>query len=348
MTNKILIIENDNILRKSYEQFLKAQTNLLSVFAANNITDALNIVDQVEINLIIIGFQVPEMDGLNLVTHLGKYHPNIRIIVMTDGISQVFKASYKNLNAAIFFERMSDVHLLIKRIFAELNIRHGGRITSISLSSFLQMIEMEKKSCTLNIQTKNASGFLYVKKGKLISARYGAFTGGDAALEILSWKNVSIEIDYTPPVMGKEINAALMPLLLEALRLADEKQLNRPDLRKYERQTCMIAMDFEYQDRSNHGFLWDISLGGAYIETDQTISVGADLILGLASLDQKVKCKVNAKVIRKDSTGVGILFEELSHDQTEIIGTLILNQFNLLPDDSDLTVSPESENSAGD
>ncbi|NJL60126.1 MAG: DUF4388 domain-containing protein, partial [Desulfobacteraceae bacterium] len=40
---------------------------------------------------------------------------------------------------------------LIKAVVADLNIASEGRIQGISLPSFLQLINMEEKTCTLRI-----------------------------------------------------------------------------------------------------------------------------------------------------------------------------------------------------
>ena len=334
MMKNILIVENDKILRHSFEGFLKYRSGFFTVLTAKNSQDALNIIDQLNIDLLLFGFQVPEIDSYNLVTHLEKYHPNIRVIVMMDNASQLFKASFKCLNSTVFFEKTTDIHMLTRRIYDELKINYGGHILGFSLSAFLQMMEMEETSCTLFVRKKNTAGYLYIRNGKLISAKYDNSKGNDAALEILAWKNVSMEIDYISPGVEKDIDMPMMHLLLEARRLADEKQINRPEMRQHERQDCMFALDYELKGRNYHGFLWDISLGGAYIETDQSVPVGAEILLGLNAFNQQGFCRVNARIVRKDNSGIGINFEDLTQEQKEAIDALILNQFRLAVDDS--------------
>ena len=342
MKNTILIIENDNLLRKMFEGFLKSQIGFLNISSTRDTIDALNIIDQVDISLVVIGFRVSEMDALEFVTHLEKYHPKIRVIILTDGVSQIFRASFDSLKTPVFFEKMSDIQFLAKRICAELNMRHGGQVFNISLSSFLQMIEMEKKSCTLYVRSKSKSGNLHIRDGKLVSAKYDNMTGDNAAFEILSWKNVFIDIDYTVPVIDEEIMLPMIPLLLEALKLADEK-LDRPDLRKHKRRNCMIVMDYEINGRNHHGFLWDISFGGAFMETDHSLSVGAKLTLDLSVPAQSLSCPINAEVVRRNDRGVGICFEELTDDQKTVINALIATPFPLSSDEADASESSDNE-----
>jgi Domain of unknown function (DUF4388)/Protein of unknown function (DUF1566) len=104
----------------------------------------------------------------------------------------------------------------------------GGQIHGISLDSFLQMAQMEKTTCTLTIRAGNQIGYLYILKGTLIFAETGNITKTDAFYEIIGWDNVIIEIENTCPKKENEINQPLMSLLMDGLRLKDEKMAQAP------------------------------------------------------------------------------------------------------------------------
>jgi hypothetical protein len=99
----------------------------------------------------------------------------------------------------------------------------SGQIHGIGLPSFLQMAEMEQSSFTLRVTALDKVGQLHVGGGRLTGACTGAKSGPDAAYHIISWENASIEI--IPPVAytGEEINQPLMHILMESLKLKDEK-----------------------------------------------------------------------------------------------------------------------------
>ena len=48
-----------------------------------------------------------------------------------------------------------------------------GRIGGVSLASFLQMLEQERKTCTLVVESDEQSGRLYFDAGDLIDAECG-------------------------------------------------------------------------------------------------------------------------------------------------------------------------------
>lgn len=99
----------------------------------------------------------------------------------------------------------------------------GGQVQGISLDSFLQMVQMEKTTCTLRVLSDEDVGFIFIQKGVMISAEVGALSGADAAHEIISWENSVIEIENTCERTENEINQPLMNILMEGLRLRDER-----------------------------------------------------------------------------------------------------------------------------
>jgi c-di-GMP-binding flagellar brake protein YcgR len=99
----------------------------------------------------------------------------------------------------------------------------GGKLLGISVPSFLQMIELEQKCCTLRITYQGKTGYLYIKNGELIAAEANGLSKEKAAYEIISWDEPVIEVKDTLPAKEKEILQPLMAILVEAYRLRDEK-----------------------------------------------------------------------------------------------------------------------------
>ena len=97
-----------------------------------------------------------------------------------------------------------------------------GVVRGVSLTSFLQMAEMEASSCTLRVTSNGRVGLLYVREGKLLDAKTEALRDRQAAYRIVSWKNVEIEILPATEKTEDAINQPLMHVLMESLKLKDE------------------------------------------------------------------------------------------------------------------------------
>ena len=117
--------------------------------------------------------------------------------------------------------------LLNEKIFDELAAGEGGRIHGISLASFLQMGQLEKVTCSLEIKTAGGFGYLYLQEGVLCDAQTGNLSGKQAAYEVISWDNTDIELRDLGGKKKNEINQQLVEVLSEALRLRKNKK-NRP------------------------------------------------------------------------------------------------------------------------
>ncbi len=106
----------------------------------------------------------------------------------------------------------------------------SGHITGVTLSSFLQMIEMEQKTCTIKIFTKKNLGHIFFLNGALIDANTISLKHLDALYDILSWNDIVIEVEKSVLKQPNFINLPLMHILIEGAQHADESQrTNAPD-----------------------------------------------------------------------------------------------------------------------
>jgi hypothetical protein len=103
----------------------------------------------------------------------------------------------------------------------------GGKIQGVSLDSFLQIVQMDRITCTLKVISQEGFGFLYFVNGELFSAITGDILNVEAACRIISWEEAVIEIDNSCDKTQNDINQPLMNLLMEGMRLRDEAAKSR-------------------------------------------------------------------------------------------------------------------------
>lgn len=319
----ILVVDTDTIMLHTFVGLLKSQSNFLQILSAANVQAGLETLAGQEVHLVITGMHMSEMDTFELLSLLGVKYPQIRVIVMTNNSSSMFRTKIKQMPSAVHFDQALDISMLTKRIFTELQIDYGGQIRGITLSSFLQMVELESRSCALQITAKGKLGTIYIVDGKPAAAKMGLLVGKSAALHILTWENVLIDIDYAVGAITREINTPLMNLLLESGRIVDEKQSQRPNLRRFSRYDCLVGVDYDISDWTYQCHMRDISEGGAYIETEQPVKVGQRLIMSLSSPVLERTCSINGLVVRRDPKGIGVRFEDLTLKQKQVIRSLM-------------------------
>lgn len=92
----------------------------------------------------------------------------------------------------------------------------------VSLPSFLQMLEQERKSCTLVVTSEGRKGSFYFEGGVLIDAVYEDKMGLDAAHSILLWSNPGFIVGI-PEDRMRRIELPLAHILLDSAKRMDEE-----------------------------------------------------------------------------------------------------------------------------
>ncbi len=95
----------------------------------------------------------------------------------------------------------------------------------LSVGSFLQVIAMERQTCIMEVYLdSNHWGHFCFVEGELHDAVFGELTGEPAAMEMIAWENVRLNIKQilnTSSVI-RTIDKNLMLLLMESTRRRDE------------------------------------------------------------------------------------------------------------------------------
>ncbi len=104
----------------------------------------------------------------------------------------------------------------------------SGRIGGVSLASFLQMLEQERKTCTLVVESEDQSGRLYFNEGDLIDAECGGDIGQEAVYSLLTWQGPSFRVTE-PEDRLQRINLPLAHILLQAATRQDELEDSRKE-----------------------------------------------------------------------------------------------------------------------
>ena len=95
------------------------------------------------------------------------------------------------------------------------------------------------------------------------------------------------------------------------------------DKRKTPRKDCLINVNMRLQGPRYNSYILDINQHGAYIETNETFTIGQEMKLTFASPNSRQPFDVTGEVIRKDAQGVGIKFQNLSTLEIETIRSFV-------------------------
>jgi CheY-like chemotaxis protein len=225
MKRNVLIVDDDRILRRLIQKKFEAHTETFNTLLAEDGTVAVDMLKEHPVSLVVTDLNMPQMDGFALLAHLSAKYPDIPVMILTAFGTPESKKKVLARGAAGFIEKPFVVEDLAEKVLAVLaKESEGGILQTVPLEMFIQLVEMEQKTCTLRVVNKSSgqTGVLFINDGQLMDARISDRRGLAVAHEILGWEQVSLTIEDTCVVTDKAIPGELQAILFDAMRKKDE------------------------------------------------------------------------------------------------------------------------------
>ncbi len=248
---KILIVDDDKNFLTILKDAMTGYTDKYDFVFASSGSKAMEILDTQDLDLIISDLRMPDVDGLQLLTHVMETKPFIPFVLMTAYGAPPIKSEAMSIGAIRYLEKPITLKELISTIedIFQGEFLEGLSIPYVSLLDIIQLLHLEHRTCTLTVKTTSGDkGFLTFIKGDLVDARTKANSGEEAALEIFQWKYVHLSIRKKT---GKEtkisIETPLEKLILKALNIR-RREIER-DLKDKEKETTKkeVIMPVNYE-----------------------------------------------------------------------------------------------------
>ena len=319
---RILIHDPDLKLVADLKDHILANRRAFDVITTADGQEALEIIRRLPVDLFLTGLQGRILDGYQLLTEVGRNHPKVKIIVMISQGALLPRAAFRYLGAKAMFEKPVNLTEITDAVFAHLQVRRTGEVWGVNLTSFLQMLNADLKTCILNVTRPGEAGRIYIEEGNIVTAECGSQVGDDALYTILAWDDPIIEIEYTAFTKWRTISAGLMSMLMESQRRKDNELMEKVQSRRHARFRCLVAVDFDSAFGKLQHLIRDLSEGGAYIETGAKLELGSEFELNLYSMRKKQECRLRAQVVRRGSNGFGVRFLNLNEYQRTFIVSL--------------------------
>ena len=223
--NRVLIVDDEASLLVSLKEGLSEFRDQFTILTANSVREALELLEQEDVDLVVTDLRMPEMDGFALLAELSANYPTIPAIVMTAHANAENEDKLRSMPDVGLIEKPVDFDALTQKILDRLNApREEGSISGISLPNFLELLEREEKTCLLQISVPGgSSGLLLLNQGNIWNAVYEELRGEEALFAMLSKKDVRLNFLKLPrKKIKRRIHANLMALLLDWALKTDE------------------------------------------------------------------------------------------------------------------------------
>lgn len=219
----VLIIDDEKSLLLSMKAGFEPFKDELNILTAANGLEAVKVLESNPVDLVVTDLKMPEMDGFEVLSHLSENYPSIPAMVMTAFNTPEIENRLNEERSLTIFEKPVNFDEFSKAILEVVHSDNQDISMGISLTSFMQLVQSEEKTCLLEVKTREKTGHIYFQKGELINAVYAGLKAEEAIYKMLEFHDAQVSFKRPPQKKIKRIiKASLMQVLMEGLRRIDE------------------------------------------------------------------------------------------------------------------------------
>ena len=225
MIKNILIVDDDREMLLALKAGLSKYQDTFTVTMAADGRQAVKNLETTVVSLVVTDLKMPHMDGFELLAHIMQHYPEIPVIIITGYSTSELERLALDGGAVGYIAKPFLIENLAHQILMTIRKEsEGGTLHSVSSGIFLQLMEMEQKTCTIRLENKQngRKGVLFFSKGELFDARVNNNHGKTAAYEIFAWDEVNLTIQNGCALKKNLIRQDIQTLLLESMRRKDE------------------------------------------------------------------------------------------------------------------------------
>lgn len=224
---KVLIVDDEEDMLWMLQRNLDSTIPNIETFAAQSGDEALDILRENEINLVITDINMPGISGLDLLTEVSTIWPDTKVIIMTAYPSNAFENKARKEGAMQFVEKPFDIKEMRKIVEAALQTKnHSDSPTGdgIDLVDIIQFNGLAKTTSALKIKKGNEEGMIYFREGMVVYAQFDEANDEEAFFQIIEIKGAELQNieGEEPPNISME--KTVESLMLAAAVLKDEKE----------------------------------------------------------------------------------------------------------------------------
>ncbi len=218
----ILVVDDEPVFARTLADGLRAELPGVEVRVAHHGAEALEVLGNGTIDLVVTDVNMPVMDGTALVAAMVSRGIHLPVIMVTAFGNRELELGARRHGVISVIDKPIDFALLVEICASSLRSVSRGAVQGITLPGFLQLLELERRSCTVRIHERGQRGFIAVRDGVMMSCVVGQRQGMDALCEILSWRAPRIEMASWIELESVEQPIPLGAALLEGARRIDE------------------------------------------------------------------------------------------------------------------------------
>ncbi len=222
---KVLIVDDEEDMLWMLQRNLDNGIPNIETITAQSGNEALGILSENEISLVITDINMPGMSGLELLTEVSGKYPDTKVIIMTAYPSNAFENKAKKEGAIQFVEKpfdINDMRKIVENSLAASDAEGAGG--GIALLDIIQFNGLANATSALKVVSNETEGMIFFHEGKVVSCNFGDKTGEEAFFAIIELDGAEISNVNDIEAPDNTIEKTVESLMLEAAVLKDEEK----------------------------------------------------------------------------------------------------------------------------
>jgi CheY-like chemotaxis protein len=209
---QVVIVDDEPALLLTIQAGFE-KNHRFQLLTAGNGMEALDILENNIVDLVVTDLRMPEMDGIELLSAMSQSFPEIPSIVMTAFGNSSLEQQLKKAGTVNMLEKPLDIDTLEQSINNALDFyqyHEGGP----ELEILLQLVAMERKTTHVKVVNQNNQyGSFFFHNGYLIDAEQDDLTGDKAVLSMLEWKKIKVIMNEFCPSTSNLLRVVSLHLI---------------------------------------------------------------------------------------------------------------------------------------
>ena len=225
----ILVADDEDVFLRSVVEGLAAELPGVELYTARDGLEALAELEQHGVDLLVTDVKMPRMDGMALIAEMVSRGIRTPVVLVTAFGTRTIELEARRQGVVSVIDKPIDFPFLVEICRSTLRSLDRGSLGGVTLAGLLQLLELERRSCTVRVLARGASGRIFIDDGRVVGSTYGAQQGMDALCTILEWPEHRIELGPSRKPPSQSQPMSLQEALLQAACRNDERARDEED-----------------------------------------------------------------------------------------------------------------------
>ncbi|MFO7610187.1 MAG: response regulator, partial [Candidatus Krumholzibacteriia bacterium] len=225
----VLVVEDDPGILHVLGSGLSTALEGFDIVTACNGQEAVEELERRTVDVLVTDLAMPIMDGFSLIGYITNRRSTVPVIVLSGMAPHTVDSRLTGFGGLRVLRKPAGYRAVAEVVREEIARVDRGQVEGIPLAAVLQLLESERRTCTVVVRSGRRRGSLHFESGRLINAfsdDFGA-EGEAAAFDILGWTDTAIEFEPSPLDVRRLVNTSLQRMLIELAAIEDHRARQR-------------------------------------------------------------------------------------------------------------------------